>query len=456
MSAKHRPHRHSAQKEAYPVNSLTPAGVGRSRASLLASAALIALAALGLPGAARAACVSTPQIISGPFAGPVASNGRAITVTRGGKIAGGPDGVDALACAVTTLTIKQGGTILGGTGGRGLSGGVGVSNANSITALANSGAIAGGNGGSAGFGDAGGAGIVNSARIMMLTNSGTIRGGAGGRGGGAGGAGIWNSGSIANSGTITGGNGANGGAASDAIYSAGAHASRPITNSGQIIGNVEIDNQATVTVTGGTGTTFGSWTGGTIRIGTGDLTFAGGDTALGDDLSVDGGAGTVTNKARLQLAAPQIITGNFTQAPAGVLGLDFAGDALGQYGALTTTKLTTLDGGLAIDLAKGFTLDTGDSFDIFGFGSLAGPGFDTLALDGSACSSAGMDKWPCGRGVRPDEVINAASLDLVVAHASAAFGPGGSSPILEPSTWRCSPWASSASAGSVCANARGR
>ncbi len=96
------------------------------------------------------------------------------------------------------------------------------------------------------------------------------------------------------------------GAAGDAIYSAGAHASiGPITNTGKIIGNVEIDNQATVTVNGGTGKTFGSWTGGTITIGAGNLTFASGNTALGDDISVDSGAGTVINMAALQLAAPR-------------------------------------------------------------------------------------------------------------------------------------------------------
>ena len=71
-----------------------------------------------------------------------------------------------------------------------------------------------------------------------------------------------------------------------------------------------------------------------------------------------------------------------------MLGLDFAGDVPGQYGALTTTKLTTLDGGLAIDLTDGFTLATSDSFDILGFGSLAG-GFDALSLDGAACSWRG-------------------------------------------------------------------
>ena len=143
----------------------------------------------------------------------------------------------------------------------------------------------------------------------------------------------------------------------------------------------------------------------------------------------------VTNKAKLQLAAPQTITGNFTQTAAGVLSLDFAGDASGQYGALTVTKLTTLDGSLAIDLAKGFTLDTGDSFDILGFGHLGGPGFDALSLEGAACIARPNDSWTCGGGVRLREVIDATSLDLFVVHASAISGPMGSSPIPEPATW---------------------
>ena len=117
-----------------------------------------------------------------------------------------------------------------------------------------------------------------------------------------------------------------------------------------------------------------------------------------------------------------------------MLGLDFAGDVLGQYGALTVTKLTTLDGGLAIDLTDGFTLATGDSFDILTFGSLAG-GFDALTLDGAACSSPRADIWTCGGGVRLKEVIDPTSLDLFVARGSAVFGPAGSSPIPEPSTW---------------------
>jgi hypothetical protein len=37
--------------------------------------------------------------------------------------------------------------------------------------------------------------------------------------------------------------------------------------------------------------------------------------------------------------------------------------------------------------------------------------------------------------VNLNEVISAASLDLFVARGSAIFGPAGSSPIPEPSTW---------------------
>ena len=247
-----------------------------------------------------------------------------------------------------------------------------------------------------------------------------------------------NSGTIAtltNSGTIEGGGGGGfGGAAGDAIYSAGANASiGPITNTGKIIGNVEIDNQASVTVIGGSGKPFGKWTGGTITIGNGDLTFVR-NTALRDDISVDGGKGTVTNMGRLRLAAPETIAGDFTQAPAGVLVLNFAGDVSGEYGALTVTKLTTLDGRLTIRLTDGFTLATHDSFDILAFGSLTG-NFDALTLDGVRCSSPRADIWTCGGGVRLREVIDPTSLDLLVTRGSSVFGPAGSSPIPEPSTW---------------------
>ena len=169
--------------------SLTLASAGRSRHALLASASIIALAAIGLPGAARAACAPALQTISGPVAGPVVSNGGAITVTGTGAISGGPDGVDALTCNITTLTNQSGGTIGGGAGGVSASGGVGVLNSQTIATLANSGTISGRAGGGSFFaakGGAGGVGVSNPGTITTLTNSGRIAGGNGGTGFGLG------------------------------------------------------------------------------------------------------------------------------------------------------------------------------------------------------------------------------------------------------------------------------
>jgi hypothetical protein len=63
-----------------------------SRTALLAGASLIALAALGAPGAAQA-CSGADQTISTVVSGPIFSTDGAITVLSGGTINGGPDGV---------------------------------------------------------------------------------------------------------------------------------------------------------------------------------------------------------------------------------------------------------------------------------------------------------------------------------------------------------------------------
>src|SRR5271165_3414728 len=127
-------------------------GARISRAALLASASLIVLAVLGLPGAARAACNGTNTTISTTVSGPISSTGGSIKVLKSGTINGGPTGVSASSCSISTLT--NNGSILGGVGSA--TGGVGVSNGQTITTLANSGAISGGQGG---FRATGGAGV---------------------------------------------------------------------------------------------------------------------------------------------------------------------------------------------------------------------------------------------------------------------------------------------------------
>jgi hypothetical protein len=405
--------------------------------------------------------------IGGATGGDGLSNaGTMMTVINGGAVEGGAasDYVHTTGGAgvsnrtgakISNLTNKVGGAIAGGSGGVSATagaGGAGVANLGAIGTLANRGAISGG-ASSVVYGHAlGGDGVSNSGTVTTLDNRGAIAGGNaigdGSNVNATGGAGVSNSGTIAkltNSGMISGGGGAGNFRPGDAILSAGANASiGSIMNSGQIIGNVEIDNQASVAITGGTGTTFGSWTGGTITIGNGNLTFAGGNIALGDNIPVNGRNGTVTNMASLQLAAPENIGGNFTQTAGGVLGLDFGSDIRLQYGELRVYRLATLGGGLAVDLTNGFTLATGDSFDIM-TGRVDGD-FSSFSLDGVACSAQATDVWSCSNlaGLTIDEVFTRNLLTLDVVSAAAGTGLSrmdflshgeASSAAPEPSTW---------------------
>jgi hypothetical protein len=300
-----------------------------------------------------------------------------------------------------------------------------------ITTLSNSGAINGGAGGAVSgiaLPGSGGAGLSNAGggTLETLSNSGAIAGAWGGTPGGADGAGILNAGTIGslnNSGTITSPN--------YAIYSTGSIG--PIINSGLIVGNVEIDNQASVTTTGGL-RAVGSWSRGTITVGSGDLTFAGGDTALGDNIVVNGGAGTVFNHGPLLIAASQTISGNYNQSSAG--GLDFVLEGIGEYGTLAVTGEATLGGTLGI-YVQDFTLATGNSFDLLSFGSLAGD-FVGLSLDGVSCSARASNVWSCG-GLTLEEAIGTNSLDLNVLGLSLVHEPSiraliAASAVPEPST----------------------
>ncbi len=277
--------------------------------------------------------------------------------------------------------------------------------AGTITTLTNAGTIAGGAGGSAiliGVGGAGGAGVSNSGAIAALTNSGVIEGGKGGTG--------------------PSGNGA----AGDAIISTGSIG--PITNSGQIIGNVEIYNQANVTINGGTGTTFGSWTGGTITVGKGNLTFAGGNTALSDSVTVNGGAGTVFNNDPLMVTTPITITGGFDQSSSGELDFLLSGAAAGQYATLDVTGTTMLDGGFGVDLASGFHLAAGETFDLLTSVGAQTGGLGGVSFDGYGCSTtATSDRWLCnGAGVY---------LDLTIVTGANGLVDLTTAGVPEPSIW---------------------
>jgi hypothetical protein len=387
---------------------------------------------------------------------------------------GGAGGTGVLnSGTITTLTnsgiaaIISGGQ--GGLGSHGASGGAGVKNNGTITTLSNLGIIGGGRGGTGTKGGQGGFGVENGGMVTTLTNSGTINGGGAGAGGangnGTAGAGVATSGTIltlVNSGKISGSigvfvtfngtistldNQAGGVISGTRLYGlqnfggtigtlinngtidsgAGAILSTgtigPITNTGQIIGNVRMD-QTSVSITGGSGKTFGVFKGGTITVG-GDLTFAG-NTELADNVVVRDGVGTVINLGVLRLAAPEIIDGNFTQtepgtAP-GVLDFLLAGDLFGQYGSLTVTKIATLGGELALTSVPGFHLAAGDTFDLMTFGEDPGS-FTGVSLDGAACSGGLSDVWLCPAGFKLDVDLTASGLEVTAQS------------VPEPSTW---------------------
>jgi hypothetical protein len=166
---------------------------------------------------------------------------------------------------------------------------------------------------------------------------------------------------------------------------------------------------------------FGVFKGGTITIVGGDLTFAGGATELADNIVVHDGRGTVANEGVLRLATLETIMGNFDQSAAGVLDFALAGDAFGQYGALTITGGAVLGGELMLTPIDGFHLAAGDTFDLMTFGEDPGS-FTGVSISGVACSGGLSDVWRCP-GFNLDIDLTASGLDVTVQS------------IPEPSTW---------------------
>jgi hypothetical protein len=118
--------------------SLEDLAFGGVRRALLIGWVLLALALIGMPDRALA-CAPLDQTITTAVTGPVISNGGGITVDSTASITAGAQGVYAQNCSITVL--GNSGLIAGGADG------TGVSNAETIMTLYNTGAIKGGAGG---------------------------------------------------------------------------------------------------------------------------------------------------------------------------------------------------------------------------------------------------------------------------------------------------------------------
>ena len=80
----------------------------------------------------------------------------------------------------------------------------------------------------------------------------------------------------------------------------------------------------------------------------------------------------------------------------------------------------TLNGELNLDATGGFAFAAGQAFDILGFkGNALTGNFDSLLLDGQACTSTIADSWTCGTAVF-NEVIDQSTgwiaLDVTVSN----------------------------------------
>jgi hypothetical protein len=107
-----------------------------------------------------------------------------------------------------------------------------------------------------------------------------------------------------------------------------------------------------------------------------------------------------------------------------------------------------LNGELNLDLTGGFAFATGQTFDILGFKANALTGdFDSLSLDGQACTSTIADSWTCGATdfnevidqstgwIALDVAVPTKSLLAAIDPPAALYGLDVNNAVPETSTW---------------------
>ncbi|MFP3704725.1 autotransporter domain-containing protein [Paraburkholderia tropica] len=239
------------------------------------------------------------------------------TINNSGLISGGSTAVKTSAGSIGVL--NNSGTIVGTINN-------GILADSTIGTLANSGLISGGV-----------IGIDNSGSTGTIDNSGTIQGAD---------FGLFNDGALSllsNSGTISG--------SEYAIYNASTGTIGAIRNTGVIDGNIANLSSNALTISGGTGTIFGTLTGYGNTIGTlasaADVGFSSGNILLNDNVNV--GSGNVSNTAAtLEVDNTVTITGNYSQGQAATLLVGVTSGT--NYGSLVVTGSTTIASGSSIEL----------------------------------------------------------------------------------------------------------
>lgn len=273
----------------------------------------------------------------------------------------------------------------------------GVYNSNigsGIGTLSNSGVISGGGSGNgiwslgtisdldnaSGGTISGQAGIKINASIGTLTNEGTISGTDTGiligNGGGIG--------TLTNTGAISGSN--------YAIYTS--RSIGPITNSGVISGNINNLSASNLTINGGSGTTFGTLTGGTISNTASNLVFSSGNILLQDGVKLVGSApeeipenAIPTVHSLLNTGAMVMLTPAFTPTITGIYNQTGGGLAIvaanngSSYGFVNVTGNATVANSSVTISGAGLT--AGETFTIVRSGATGSYTNDTATVTGT-------------------------------------------------------------------------
>ncbi|WP_230371670.1 autotransporter outer membrane beta-barrel domain-containing protein [Paludibacterium denitrificans] len=231
-------------------------------------------------------------------------------------------------------------------------------------------------------------------------------------------------GTLSNTGTISGSSGA--------IYFDSNSSFGTLTNSGLIAGAIQNDSSNTLTISGGTGSIFGTLTGFSGGIGTGDrgsivntisnVNFASGNLLLNDNINVTGH--TVTNSgATLLVNNPITITGNYNQDANATLQIGVAGGAITQgtissdtgYGRLVVSGNSTIASGSTISLkSNGYAFAAGQRYVVVDTAGTAN--YNPTSLNYAANGFSGV--------VTGAAVANAGKTDLVLSlNAASAQAP---------------------------------
>lgn len=343
------------------------------------------------------------------------------TLTNSGHIIGSRVGIDNVASStIANLTNNATGTITSSyTAAIENAGSIGVlSNSGTITGtnsnglandggtidtLTNTGTITGANNGLLNTGvintltnngwiaDNFVAGIYNGSIIGLLTNNGTISGAVAlaNLGGSIGtlvntgrivgiSYGLYSAsgslGTLFNSGTISGGSGA--------IYIGSTSTFGPLTNSGLIAGGITNGTSNTLTINGGSGSTFGTLTGasggadrGTIVNTLSNVVFSLGNLLLNDNINATGHT-VVNSAATLRLDNAITITGGYYQTGGGLLITATNGGA--SYGYLTVSGNATVNNSTVTISGAGLTI--GQSYTIVRSGGTGSYANDTAVV----------------------------------------------------------------------------